>query len=285
MDTFSLTRYLYPTVDVRQSLFMSMLDRNLDESLFWAFELFYSNDFIDDTLIETSTFEYVKRIYDHIYRELNPDIDSWINKKLVTMEPDIALASLINTLIQRQYSIVSFLEHVIHVKCEERVIASNIKKFRILLAKDDICKYKTIDDTTLSPRNILKTACRFAIRTNISILFNTFIPGSLIELWTNHWLYYAARTPIWATRINRLNGWLNEDKLAVEFDEEYVDDNDLSDFDEFHNRWNYEPDEQSIELRNRIIGNYSDNAIQMNIQTFCSTYGAYLPIRKLQIRN
>ena len=36
------TRYLYNKTEVKQSLFISRLQRNLDEAMFWAYELYYS---------------------------------------------------------------------------------------------------------------------------------------------------------------------------------------------------------------------------------------------------
>ena len=305
MDTFSLTRYLYSTVEVKQSLLMAMLDRELDEALFWAFELFYSDDFIGGELVGTSTFEYVCSLYEQFYKNHNLDIEPWIHTKLSLVEPDIAVASLVQTLIPRQYCIVDFVETYLHVKCtsSDASLGTVPKKLRILLRKEDIIKYSTIEPhdsvshdsvsydsvsydsvSYISPRLVLKKACRFPIRKNITVLFKTFIPGSMIQLWREHWLYYACRSTIWEQRIIEFDGSLNEDTLSVEFDDEDYDEKDMTMTERFYNKWNYEPDEQSLDVRNRIIGSEIDNTIQMDVRAFCEKYGAHIPMRKLKLK-
>ena len=307
MDKFSLTRYLYSTVEVKQSLLMALLDRELDEALFWTFELFYTDDFICGELVGTSTFEYVCSLYEQFYKSHNSDIESWINTKLSLAEPDVAVASLVQTLIPRQYCIVDFVETYLHVKCSSTcasaianastctsaIASTKHKKLRIMLSKENIKKYSTIvsydsvsyDSVSYdSPRTILKKACRFPIRKNMNVLFNTFIPGSMVQIWREHWLYYAARSAIWEQRIIEFDGSLNEDTLSVDFDDEDYHDNDMTAHELFYNQWNYEPDEQSLDLRNRIIGPELDNAIQLDVRAFCEKYGAHIPMRKLKIK-
>jgi hypothetical protein len=261
---------------------MDMLDRETDEALFWAYELFYSKDFINGENIDTSTFEYICDLYKQFYQILNPDIEYWITGKLSSSDPAITIGSFIYTLINRQYRVDEFIDTFLHIKCMDRLVQPDKiqKHLRIILRPTDIIKYDTING---DPKITLKQACRFAIRKNVTVLFNTFIPGSLIELWRNHWLYYAARSPIWAHRISSFDGFINHDMLAVEFDDEYYDENDLTELEAFYNKWNYEPDEQGIEMRNRIIG--SDDSVQINVQTFCKKYGATIPTRKLKIRS
>jgi hypothetical protein len=59
MEQIVFTRYLYPMVDVKQSLLLSLLDKNSNEALFWAYELFHSG-------FEENTFDYIYSIYDII---------------------------------------------------------------------------------------------------------------------------------------------------------------------------------------------------------------------------
>jgi hypothetical protein len=277
-------------VEVKQSLLMAMLDRQLDEALFWTFELFYSDDFIGGELVGTSTFEYVCSLYEQFYKNHNLDIDSWIQTKLSLVEPDIAVASLVQTLIPRQYCIVDFVETYLHVKCTSISTCSRgtapgsapQKKLRVLLRKEDIMKYDTVESND-SPRLVLKKACRFPIRKNITVLFKTFIPGSMIQLWREHWLYYACRSAIWEQRIIEFDGSLNEDTLSVAFDDEDYDEKDMTMAERFYNNWNYEPDEQSLDVRNRIIGSEINNTIQMDVRAFCEKYGAHIPMRKLKL--
>ena len=315
METFSLTRYLYPTIEVKQSLLLALLDRELDEALFWTFELFYSNDYIDDSLLDTSTFDYICELYEHFYKKLNPDIESWIQKKLLLIDPAIAVASLVQTLIYRQYSIVEFIEAFLHIKCQDNQDLRVNGKLRILLSQENIIKYATL--STDSPRTLLKSVCRFPIRRNTAVLFNTFIPDNLVNIWFYDWLYYASNTLIWSHRIQQFDGIvkvyrlicsqtatnqqethilledkciyppkeINHDTKTVEFDDDEYDENDMTRFELFHNKWNFEPDEQSLELQKRIIGQHIDGTVQMDIRAFCDKYGAHIPTRKLKLRN
>ena len=42
-----LTRYLYNLQNVKVSLFMSLIDRNIDEALFWGYEIYHSGFYED----------------------------------------------------------------------------------------------------------------------------------------------------------------------------------------------------------------------------------------------
>ena len=41
-ETLVYTRYLYAVLEVKQSLLIALLEKQLDEALFWAYELYYS---------------------------------------------------------------------------------------------------------------------------------------------------------------------------------------------------------------------------------------------------
>jgi hypothetical protein len=280
METFSLTRYLYITIEVKQSLLLAILDSKLDEALFWAFELYYSNDFVNGISVDDSTYSYILDIYDELFQKYNPGIEKWINTKLVDVDPAIAIGSIIQTLVGRQYGIADFIGSYLHIKCKDNVeIILPNKKLCIILCDADISKYKTIESIDILPRDVLKIATRFSIRKNANLLFNTYIPDNLLDIWFNKWLYYASKSPIWLHRIQEFDGVVNDELQTVEFnDDDY--DNDTTQFEQFYLKWNYEPDEQGIELRYRIIG--LPSAIQMNVQTFCLEYNAEIPTKKIK---
>jgi hypothetical protein len=54
--------------------------------------------------------------------------------------------------------------------------------------------------------------------------------------WRDDWFSYVLQTPIWRERMNGYENWTEDEK------------------EEFHNRWNYEPDEQPEEIQNRCVG-------------------------------
>jgi hypothetical protein len=284
MDTFYLTRYLYSAVEVRQSLLFAILDGQLDEALFWAFELYYTDDFVGGEVIDESAFRYVVEIYHTIFQKHNAGIEKWIQTKLHTVDKAVALGSLVQTLIGRQYSVCDFITTYLHIKCIDKASSDPpLKKLCILLRKEDITKYETVcnDD----PRKILKDGCRYAVRQNANAIFQTFVPDNMLELWRNGWLYYAARSPVWLHRIEEFEGAVNDETKTVDFDDEDYDEDDTTLSERFYLKWNYDPDEQGVEIRDRIIGKSSDDTVQMTVQSFCCKYGAIIPTRKLKIRS
>ena len=69
----TLTRYLYSRIEVKQSLFISLLQKDVSQSLFWGYELYYSG-------FQAETFDFVNDIYQEIYEKLNPDLKAFIDR-------------------------------------------------------------------------------------------------------------------------------------------------------------------------------------------------------------
>ena len=87
---FRFTRYLYETDEVKISLMMSILNRNIDKALFWAAELFYSG------LRAELTTELWLIFYDY-YATLNPNFEKYLVSKIKTEINDIVvLGSIIH---------------------------------------------------------------------------------------------------------------------------------------------------------------------------------------------
>jgi len=61
-----------------------------------------------------------------------------------------------------------------------------------------------------------------------------------------HWDYFAYNTPLWNERIKNCNGTLNDEKFELLF----KNDNDNE---EFYEKYNYEPDEESQETQEKSI--------------------------------
>jgi len=103
----TLTRYLYSHIEVKQSLFISLLQKDISQSLFWGYELYYSG-------FQEETFDFVNDIYKEIYEKLNPDLKSFIDKMISEWsesdndDNDCNLGSIIYTLAVRDYDIVAF---------------------------------------------------------------------------------------------------------------------------------------------------------------------------------
>ena len=104
-----LTRYLYVYDDVKVSLMISLLNKNQDHSLFWAYELYYSG-FI------TQFFDLIWKIYYDFYSTLNPGFTSYIIKKqtestlpLSDLETCKLVANIILNLLIRPYNLDMFI--------------------------------------------------------------------------------------------------------------------------------------------------------------------------------
>ena len=69
----TLTRYLYIKEDVMLSLLMAILEKNRDEALFWAYELYYSG-------FEELTCSYLYVTYKQSFYRSNPKLDKYMNR-------------------------------------------------------------------------------------------------------------------------------------------------------------------------------------------------------------
>lgn len=266
------TRYLYNKIDVKQSLLISMLNRNKDEALFWAYELYYSGFYVD-------TFEYIINIYREMYSLLNPKLVLFINKLLTEWTTDKTLdcniGSIIVTLINREYDINYFVQRYFGIKCKENTINRHQKfKFKIKLTNSDIVPYKTI--TNRRADIVLKHACRYPVHKEYNKLFEVNVPSRemLREIYYYHWLYYCLDTPVWRQRIFDHKGRLDHDLKKVEFDDE---DN----LQGFYDNWGYYPDEQPYTVDKNVLGPEQD-VQQYGVMDFCMRYEATPIIRKVK---
>lgn len=265
------TRYLYNKVEVKQSLFIALLNRKLDESMFWAYELYFSG-------FTTDVFEYIINVYREIYSLLNPKLVLFIEKMLIGWSDDKTrdwtIGSIITTLINREYDINHFVNIYFGVKCSENKFNRNQKrKFLITLSDNDIDKYRTI---TGRADKILETACQYSIHKEYNQLFDIDVPTRdvLKNIYYYHWLYYCLDTPVWRNRIFKYKGKLNHEKKIIEFDDE---DN----LQRFYDNWGYYPDEQYRHVEEKSLGKIIPDK-HISIMEFCMRYEARPIIKKIK---
>lgn len=130
------------------------------------------------------------------------------------------------------------------------------KNFYITINPEDIVQYETIDATNeLRHYRILQQACicgiddlkqlsLFKLDRDTNPISNT--SEKLFGIYNTNWLYHAAFSPIWFTRIQKYRGYVDYTKQIVEF----VDD-DLMDM--FYKKFGYEPDEQSKLVKEKLM--------------------------------
>lgn len=259
------TRYLYSKEQVNHSLFISLLEHDYKQALFWGYELYYSG-------FQIETMDFLLSVYDKLYKNLQTEnFSNFINQKhnewLTDNSLDKNLGIIIWNIALRNYNINPFIENYFNVKCSEKVIPQKKNFLRII--DFDIEKYKTYEG-----KNVLKKSCLYSIHNNLDELFKTSY-CDITEQYRVHWLYYSYDCPLWNSRIHKFGGKKNEINKKVEFD-----DSDKEE--EFYNLYNYEPDEQSLELQQKCIGNSCIK--QLSIKEFSIKYGGNIKCKKLQNR-
>ena len=126
------------------------------------------------------------------------------------------------------------------------------KKLYVHIEEEDIVMYETIDaildNNKFLPYKILPNACVYNIDSkNYLSLFHLKRDNYNIELsYRDNWLYYASYSPLWKKRILKYNGVIDNKERKITFLNE--DDAEM-----FYNEFGYEPDEQKIEVQQKII--------------------------------
>jgi len=257
------TRYLYSKEEVKHSLFISILDRKEDESLFWGYELYYSG-------FKSETFEFLLLIYEEIYKNSNHLLlDMYLNDLYKKWKDDnsndLCVGNIIKNILMRPYDPQPFMEKYMGVKCKYVTTEKTSQKYLLVfdLNTDSIEKYKNIEINSNNelPRFVLKNACKYSVHREYGHLFMDNV--ELQHEYKNEWLYYAHGSPVWRERIMKFGGLINHDRRCVDFEDE-----DL--FEQFHNIYNYEPDEQPLEIQEKCIGKCVEK--QLSIKDFAEKY-------------
>lgn len=265
------TRYLYNHIEVRQSLFISMLNYNIDESLFWAYELYYSG-------YKVETCEFILDTYLLIYRDDNKEYEDKIINDISTLkEKDNAMmyGNIIATLCTLQYNLQKFCKKYLKIEVKQTKIKNN--NMRVELNDEYIKEFETVNTKEKSYR-VLRNVIKYPVRNEYNILFNILLPSydDLYRMMYYHWLYYASKNPVWHERICQHNGFVDNDKKTVDFE----DDDDIE---EFYEEWGYDIEEQPVEIQHSILG--KKNVIQIGIKDFCKIYMLQLKTKKINQPN
>jgi hypothetical protein len=137
--------------------------------------------------------------------------------------------------------------------------------FYVRVDPEDVIQYETIDSAdNLKPYNILKLACICQIdKHSFQNLFQSFrnkynkkelkekfselASRAISEKYSEKWLYHAAFSPIWFSRIKNYKGYIDYQKNEVKFIDEDWEES-------FYNKYGYEPDEQSLFVKENTLG-------------------------------
>ena len=209
------TRYLYNYSSCIKNFEITIGQHLLDETLFWAFELYYSG-FRDDTT------KVCKSAIEHIENKKRKSAIKQLIKNYETTPNETTFAKMVGNLAMPETSrfIIDYDEQIIN-------------------------KYKTIlpNNTTIKHWNVLQHACKYTSRVTEGLEIYNIVFGS-------DWLYYASATPIWSDRIKKYNGIVDHTKKTVIFPEDPTDHMMQA----FYSRYGYELDEQPMQVKHKILG-------------------------------
>lgn len=259
-STILFTRYLYFKAEVINTLEWSILDKQLEESLYWAYEMYFSGfkkEIFEFLLLFCS--KYNSEIYPHYYTCIEDLYRKWDIKK-----DDYLIGKIVKLLVSSKVSITNLLRLRQKVRIINEELIANVPHFEIpSFSEQEVHKYKTIKLTTkMHNWSFLdQVACKYIIRRvtcNELLLFHPNV--EIINF--DKWMYYASNTPIWRQRISKFSGVINDEYQTVEVEQ-----------DEFHNQYDYEPDEQSQKLKEMLWGNDLKNYANLSLIEFAKKYG------------
>jgi hypothetical protein len=237
------TRYLYVKNDVIWTLFHVIIWGDLEQSLFWAYELYYSG-------FQEETFELLQFIYESCYKHVNPcQISKFLENTYAEWKTkpnqDWLLATYLANIVYRKHDILGFIKKYDSYEYEYELEASDLPSVRDSMEKKkivyvhysdkDIQSYKTVlpsnKSKNLHVSNILKTLQKYQTRIDgaehcsklrqshmSQYLELPYLREKIDAMLLNaSWLYYASATPIWKQRIESHKGVSKDDTESVEF--------------------------------------------------------------------
>ena len=265
-----LTRYLYNKNEVYDSLLLSLLDHDIEQSLFWGYELYHSG-------FKRELFDYLIELYRVIYKSYYPRLDQrfmdMLNEWYDTHKRNHQLVgSIIFNLACRDYDVLKLVTSVFKTRYKfapTKKCASRKKRLFVVLHAVDVNQYETVEHDYAW--KTLPSCCKYEIRTELTQLLQTkkkvdTMRITYIEMLRSHYLYFTKDTPIWRSRISDYRCKVNNNKHTITFYNE--DDND-----NFYKKWDFEPDEQSNETIQKITG---ANMSPYTIHQFANKYNVKL---------
>jgi hypothetical protein len=266
------TRYLYSKEEVYHSLLIALLEKQLDEALYWTYEIYFSG-------FEEELWLYIKSIYEQFYQlsnvpALGTCLEDLYQKWLDKPSENRMFGSMIKNLITRPYNVVLFMETYMAVKCEPYVPCIKPGKFlRLNMTAEEVAKYETIVPEYQKARFVLPKAYRYPIRKNVGKLFQRSC-SDIKQPYRYNWTYYCWDCPFWRRIMEgTYNGKVNHENWRVDFDDDCAE--------EFYDHFGYEPDEQKFEIQAMSIG--LGNEVHMTIKDFAERYGAVLSKKTIRL--
>lgn len=224
-----LTRHLYDKKEVFLVLMVSLLNRDKERTMYWAFELYYSG-------FQTEVFDHLLRIYKKFYQEFNPKFEKFFLQKYRQWSSKKEYMTLIEK--DRLLSII-----LLNLLCRKSNQSSHCKEIYVFVHIRAHIYYYKGDVVINKPYNVLKIRCLYGIN-DFGWLGDRY-HRNIIDLF-DHWEYYAYHSPIWKERIQKYKGIQDHKNKKIVFLNLIYEQ-------EFYDKYGYEPDEQSVDVQKRIL--------------------------------
>lgn len=266
MDKLILTRYLYSFIDVRQSLFLNILDGNHEEALYWAYELYWSG-------FAGCTFEHLLETYDMMFitdEMIKERIRGEYNKWRLDNSLYENLGTIVINLCFQSYRISKFVDKFFKIKCNDTSNGRESSNLYININKKDVEKY-SINYDDEKRYKILGMEYKYNLRTEYSKIFQLTeidIVERKEELVSN-WEYYAYKCPYWREAIDKYEGVIDNNKIVFKSDDNHEN---------FYEKYGLEIDEQSLKIIDIALGITVGG--QKTMKEFIQKYNGRLLIKK-----
>ena len=274
---FILTRYLYIKEDVWASLMMSVLNKDVDQTIFWVCEMYYSG-------FEEELAEYLIVLYVEFFRSKNPRLEPILRKMAASISEGahIAATMAVNmTAAPRKFVVQDFTVK----RAETDVECIDETRIIIRISPDALLKYQNVfknHDIGLSARKILQKVCTYSTRKDLVELFqsshNNIPLTKLCEYHrTDHnWVYFASFSPIWANRIAEYDGVIDNENCRVDFPNDDC-------IERFYEEYGYEPDEQKMETLTKFM--HFTREPQLTMKAICCMFNPTKSVRVKRPKN
>jgi len=170
-----------------------------------------------------------------------------------------------NTTVSKRVVLLANIVSLFNTEAQNLVKKKN---FYVRVDPEEVVQYETIEASVfLKPYRVLPQACSQKIQHDWANLFqrfrnqpsekekyNEWTNRATVEKYSDNWLYHAAFSPEWFSRIKSCKGYVDYQNQQVKFVNE--------DWEEaFYSKYGYDPDEQPLFVKeNALKLTKSDNA-------------------------
>lgn len=183
-----LTRYLYDKAKVLTSFSEAVLKHYYDESIFWAYELYFSG-------FDEEVFAVLDKIYTTKFSRNHPKLGLYIQKKMVELND------------------------------KPELVATIIKN--LTMKNDSICEAPNVKFVNVKPHHIIPFLTKELdgpswLKLHQVCLYGVLGKATLEELdeFRKNWIILASGSPIWAERIIHGKGRIEQDTIVFDDEED-----------------------------------------------------------------